>query len=262
MDKKDVKVVILCGGKGTRLREVSELVPKPLVPIGKMPIVWHIMKGYASQGYKNFILCLGYKGDLIRNFFLNYADHNHEITVNLKSGEITERKGETEDWNVTLVDTGEETNTGARLYAVRKYIENDPCFMLTYGDGISDINLDKLLEYHLLVGASGTITGIRASSKYGQVKTDEKGIAIHFAQYPLLDERINGGFMILNKDFLDHPLLKLNLPIEDSLEDLTRHRKIAVYLHNGAWFCMDTPQHFEHLNQLWKSGNAPWKIWQ
>src|SRR5436190_1451047 len=125
MDKSDVKVVILCGGKGTRLREVSELIPKPLVPIGEMPILWHIMKGYAAQGYKSFILCLGYKGDLIRSFFLDYVNNNHDITVNLRSGNITKHNGETEDWNITMVNTGIETNTGKRLHAVKKYIEND-----------------------------------------------------------------------------------------------------------------------------------------
>ncbi len=261
MDKNEVKVVILCGGKGTRIREVSEIIPKPLVPIGAMPIIWHIMKGYATQGYKNFVLCLGYKGEQIRNFFLDYANHNHDLTVNLKKGDIIARNGETDDWNITLVNTGEENNTGRRLYLVKKYLENDEYFMLTYGDGVADINLDNLVEFHKSSGAVGTITSIKAYSKYGQVKRDEKGIATHFVQYPLLDDMINGGFMILNKDFLWQPLLKENLPIEDIIEDLTKQRKIAAYYHNGSWHCMDTPQHFENLNQLWKSGKAPWKIW-
>lgn len=261
MDKADVKVVILCGGKGTRLREVSELVPKPLVPVGEMPILWHIMKGYATQGYKNFILCLGYKGDAIRDFFLNYVNNSRDITINLKSGNIIHREGETEDWNITLVNTGLETNTGKRLHAVRKYIEKDPYFLLTYGDGVSDVNIDELIKFHKSKPVVGTITGIRASSKYGQVKADETGIIVKFAQYPLLDDRINGGFMVLNKEFLDHPKLAINTPIEETIVDLTARRGIAVYHHEGTWHCMDTPQHFEELNKLWNSGKAGWKTW-
>lgn len=261
MEKSGVKVVIFCGGKGTRLREVSELLPKPLVPIGEMPILWHIMKCYSAQGYKNFILCLGYKGEQIRNFFLNYANHSHDITLNLKLGQIITRDGNTEDWDITLVNTGQETQTGGRLNLVKKYLEKDPYFMATYGDGVSDIKIDALLDYHLSLAPIGTLTGIRASSKYGQVKTDEKGIATHFAQYPILDDRINGGFMVFNREIFEHPLMRMNAAIEDIIEDLTKQRKIAVFYHNGFWHCMDTPQHYEQLNNLWKSGNAPWKIW-
>src|SRR3989344_2214560 len=181
-----------------------------------MPIIWHIMKGYATQGYKNFILCLGYKGDAIRDFFLNYMNNTRDITINLRSGQMTMHNGETEDWNVTLVNTGLESNTGKRLYAVRKYIENDPYFLLTYGDGVSDVNIDEVIKFHNSKKTMGTITGIRASSKYGQVKTNEEGLATQFVQYPLLDDRINGGFMVLSKEFLDHPKLAENLPVEDT----------------------------------------------
>ncbi len=266
MDKKDVKVVIFCGGKGTRLREVSELLPKPLVPIGEMPILWHIMKGYATQGYRNFVLCLGYRGDLIRNFFIDYVNHQHDMMINLKSGNILYRDGETEDWNITLVNTGQETLTGGRLHTVKKYLERDPYFMVTYGDGVSDVNIDAVLQYHLSTGVAGTLTGIRASSKYGQVKTDEKGIATQFAQYPLLDDRINGGFMVFNSEIFENSLLYMNpmiekVSIEDVIEHLTKQRRIAIFNHDGSWLCMDAPQHFEQLNALWEAGKAPWKIW-
>ncbi len=261
MNKSDVKVVILCGGKGTRLREVSELVPKPLVNIGEMPILWHIMKGYSMQGYKNFILCLGYKGESIRNFFLNYINNTHDLTLNLNTGSIKYGIGEKEDWNVTLVNTGLETNTGKRLYLIKKYIEKDPYFLLTYGDGVSNVNIDEVVKFHNSKKAIVTITGIKAPSKYGQVKTNDEGIATQFVQYPLLDDRINGGFMVLSKEFLNHSKLAENLPLEDSIIELTNHGKIAVYPHDGVWHCMDTPQHFDELNKLWNSGKAGWKSW-
>ncbi len=261
MDKSKVQVVILCGGKGTRIREISELVPKPLIPIGEMPIIWHIMKGYSVQGYKNFILCLGYKGETIRNFFLDYVNNNQDISLNLKSGEINYRNGETEDWNVTLVNTGLETNTGKRLHAVKKYLENEPYFLLTYGDGVSDVNIDELINFHKSKLVVGTITGIRASSKYGQVKSDENGIISQFAQYPLLDDRINGGFMVLNKEFLDYSKLATNESIEEAIIYFTHQRKMAVYNHEGYWHCMDTPRDFEKLNKMWDSGKAGWKTW-
>ena len=141
-------------------------------------------------------------------------------------------------------------------------MENDEYFMLTYGDGVSDVQIDKILEFHKNSKVTGTITGIRASSKYGQVKTDDSGIAVHFAQYPLLDDRINGGFMVLNREFLDHPMLFENRPIEDAVEDFIKLRKIAVYFHDGFWHCMDTPQHHEQLNSIWNKGEVPWKTWQ
>ncbi len=260
-DKSNIKVVILCGGKGTRLREVNELVPKPLVPIGEMPIIWHIMKGYAQQGYKNFILCLGYKGDLIRNFFLDYNNNNQDLTINLRRGEVHKHQGNVEDWNITLINTGLESNTGKRIYSIKKYLENDPYFLLTYGDGVSDVKIDDLIEFHKSKGVIGTVTGIHALSKYGQIKSDERGIIRQFVQYPLLEDLINGGFMVFNNDFLNNEKLVGNLPVEDAIINLSGQGKIAVFRHEGFWHCMDTPQHFEELNKLWDSGKAGWKIW-
>ena len=262
VNKKDERVVILCGGKGTRIRDVSESLPKPMVPIGKYPILWHIMKGYSTQGYHNFVLCLGHKGDTIRNYFLHYKDYAQDLTLDLSSGNIGERKGKVDDWSISFVDTGEETNTGKRLDCVREYLVDDSHFMLTYGDGVSDVNLERLLVFHQRhPGIVGTFTGVREWSKYGKVKMDERGIAHSFEEKPLLDDRVNGGFMVLNRDFLDHPLLKQNVPLERTIGDYCQEKKMAVYSHDGFWYSMDEPREYEHLNKLWAENKAPWRTW-
>ena len=258
----ETKVVIFCGGQGTRLKDIAENMPKPLVPIGNKPILWHIMKIYASQGIRNFVLCLGYKGDSIRDFFLNYKNYVSDITINLKEDSVTHARSNSEDWNVTLVNTGEETNTAKRLYLVRRYIEHDPYFMVTYGDGVSDIDIEKLFEFHKKIGKTGTITGVNPSSKYGEVKTDDSNVITSFMEKPVLKNSfINGGFMVFNYDFLSNPLLKEDIPLEVVLEKLVNYREIALYRHFGFWHCMDTPRDYNSLNEIWKTNNAPWKIW-
>jgi glucose-1-phosphate cytidylyltransferase len=261
------KAVILCGGQGTRIRDVSENLPKPLIPIGSKPILWHIMKIYYAQGIKNFVLCLGYKGEDIRDFFLNYKHYISDITVSTKDNEIiVHPKNDSEDWNITLVNTGETTNTAKRLYLVRKYIEHDPYFMLTYGDGVSDIDLNRLFELHRELRQRkqivGTITGVNPLSKYGEVKSGEDELISSFVEKPVLrDSFVNGGFMVFDAEFLRNPMLKEDIPIEAVLEKLSEHGKIALYRHYGFWHSMDTQRDFHSLNELWKSGEPPWKTW-
>ena len=232
------------------------------MPIGAKPILWHIMKIYSAYGIRNFVLCLGYKGNLIRDFFLNYKNYVSDITVNLKEDSVVHARNSSEDWNVTLINTGEETNTAKRLYLVRKYVEQDPYFMVTYGDGVSDIDIDRLFEFHEALGKTGTLTGVNPSSKYGEVKTDQDSLITSFVEKPVLKNSfINGGFMVFNSEFLRHPLLKEDIPIEMVFEKLVEHKEMALYRHFGFWHCMDTPRDYNSLNDIWKGGNAPWKIW-
>ena len=264
MNKRDLKVVILCGGKGTRLRDVSEILPKPLVPIGEMPILWHIMKGYSSQGYNNFVLCLGYKGDLIRDFFLNYQNHSTDLILNLRDGKIQRpnKEKDIEEWNITFVNTGETTNTALRLHKIKKYLEKDPFFMLTYGDGVSNIIFDDLLDFHINQKTIGTLTGVNPTSKYGEVKTGENNIINSFVQKPVLDDSyINGGFMVFNNKILRHPMLNEDIPIETVLADLTENNQLSMYKHKRFWHCMDTPRDFSSLNEIWESKKVPWRNW-
>ena len=220
------------------------------------------MKIYSAQVYKDFVLCLGYKGHLIRDFFLNYNNYYADVEVDMSSKQI-KKNGPTdiEDWKVTLVDTGQKTNTGLRLHKVRKYLEDQDYFMLTYGDGVSNVDLDKLISFHKTKNKIGTITGVHSLSKYGQVKTDEEGIIHSFKEKPVLEDVVNGGFMVLNREFLDHPLLPLDVPIENVLISLSEQKKLALCLHNGFWHSMDNHSDFEKLNKIWDSGDVPWKIW-
>lgn len=259
MIKDEPKVVILCGGKGTRMKEYTDVIPKPMVQVGEMPILWHIMKNYYHQGFKDFVLCLGYKGHAIRNFFINYAHNHDDVTVHLAG--LIRRGNPLEDWKVTLVDTGEESNTALRLGKVAHHLANCDYFMLTYGDGVADIDIKKLIEFHQKQGTIATITGVHARSKYGKIKVDENGLVTLFDQKPILEDKINGGFMVFNKSILDHPLLKENVPIEDVLKLLAEAKQLSLYQHEGFWHCMDTAQDNDSLNNIWKSGKVPWKIW-
>lgn len=257
------KLVIFCGGQGTRIKDIAENLPKPLVPIGNKPILWHIMKIYSAYGVKNFILCLGYKGDLIRDFFLNYNNYNSDITISLKEGRIIQARNNVEDWNITLVNTGEETGTAKRLYLVRKYLEQDPYFMVTYGDGVADVDIDKLFESHKRSGKIGTITGVNPPSKYGEIEARNDNIITSFVEKrPVLRHSfINGGFMVFNSEFLRNPLLKEDIQIADVFEKIAGEENLFLYKHYGFWHGMDTPRDYYYLNDLWKKGDAQWKIW-
>jgi len=256
-----MKVVILCGGLGTRLREETEFRPKPMVEVGGRPILWHIMKSYAHYGYTDFVLCLGYKGDMIRNYFLNYETHNRDLTVTLGSGQIAIHKSHAEaGWQVTLAETGETTLTGSRLKRIESYLTGDR-FMVTYGDGVADVDISRLLAFHEAHGKLGTVTAVRPSSRFGELSIQNDMVQV-FKEKPQVGEGwINGGFFIFERAVLD--LIKTD---DESLEQgllmkLASLKELAVYQHEGFWQCMDTYREMVLLNDLWQSNKAPWAAW-
>ena len=252
-----MQVVILCGGKGTRMREETEYRPKPLVDIGGKPIIWHIMKSYSCYGINNFILCVGYKGDMIKQYFMDMYWRNNDFTLNTNNSKIELHTKEEVDWAITVVDTGIDTMTGCRLKQVEKYIAGDE-FMFTYGDGLSDVNIDKLLKTHHETGKIATLTGVHPVSPFGILRVRDK-IVESFREKPVLKDIINGGFMVLNKKVFDY------IPYEDCffeqepLRDLVRDRELAVYLHKGFWMAIDTFKDVERAKSMWKSGERPWQ---
>lgn len=258
-----MKIVILCGGQGTRLREETEFRPKPMVEIGNRPILWHLMKVYAHYGYKEFILCLGYKGEIIKQYFYNYEVLNNDFTIELGNHKKIEvhNKHDESDWKVTLAETGDSAMTGARVKRIEKYI-NEDTFMLTYGDGLADINLKKLLEFHKSHGKLATITGVNPPSRYGHLVFEENKI-IRFNEKPRLKgEIINGGYFVLNRKFLEYLSADVNCVLEkEPLENLAADGELMVYSHKGFWQCMDTYRDFMLLNSLWDSQDTPWKVW-
>jgi glucose-1-phosphate cytidylyltransferase len=252
------KVVILCGGKGTRLREETEYKPKPLVEIGGRPIVWHIMKHYAYFGFTDFVLCLGYKGEMIKQYFLNYKTKMNDFTIGLKDGSVDVHGTEGEDWNVTCVDTGQEALTGERLLRIAPFIGDDPYFMVTYGDGVSDVNISELFAYHKKHGKIGTLSGIKPLSKYGALRIDEQNSIQTFVEKPQLNDRINGGFIVFSNKVFAH--LDTHMFENTTLPKLAEKNQLQMFLHDGFWHCMDTYRDYLHLNKLWED-SQPWKTW-
>jgi glucose-1-phosphate cytidylyltransferase len=260
-----MRTVILCGGMGTRIRDASESLPKPLLPIGGRPMVWHIMKTYAHHGFKDFVLCLGYKGWLIKEFFLNYHCMSSDLLVTLGSGGSTEFLGPLvdEDWRVTLADTGEATMTGGRLAAVRKYLGKDDIVMLTYGDGVADIDIKRLVAFHRSHGKIATVTAVRPPGRFGELSL-RAGMVSEFNEKPQAEGAfINGGFFVLDAariwDYIN-PDPGSVLEVEP-MQSLVRDGQLAAYEHGGFWQPMDTLREFNLLNELWSSGRAPWKVW-
>jgi glucose-1-phosphate cytidylyltransferase len=253
-----MKVVILAGGLGTRLREETEFKPKPMVEIGDRPILWHIMRGYAQYTYTTFVICLGYKGDAIRDYFINYRMRNSDVTVTLGSGEIELHNGHTENgWRVTLAETGDKTMTGGRLRRISKYIDTE-LFMATYGDGVANVNIPSLLRRHEQCGKLATVTAVRPSARFGELSLEE-GIVSSFEEKPQVQNSwINGGFFVFNRqvfDLIDGDGSTLEV---DLLKKLAGMRQLAVYQHRGFWQCMDNLREMELLNKLWQTGSPPW----
>ena len=257
-----MKVVILCGGMGTRLREETEFRPKPLVEIGGKPILWHIMKTYAHYGFKEFVLCLGYKGHLIKEYFLNYRVMQSDFTLQLDSPEHPHfhQGSGPEDWSITFAETGAEAMTGARLKRIEKYILEDK-FLMTYGDGVANLDVGKLLEFHRGHGKIATVTGVRTPSRYGELSVLE-GRVKRFSEKPLAEEGfISGGFFVFQRRLFDYLSDDDSCVLErEPLESLAQEGQLMGYLHPGYWHCMDTYRDFIILNDLWRQG-APWKIW-
>ncbi|UCF67362.1 MAG: glucose-1-phosphate cytidylyltransferase [Acidobacteriota bacterium] len=258
-----MQVVILCGGRGTRLGRESEIRPKPMVRIGERPILWHIMKYYAAFDHRQFVLCLGYLGDVIKDYFLNYDVRQNDVTVELgRNSRRTIHSAHAEqDWSVTLADTGLDAYTGARLKAVERYISS-PTFMLTYGDGVSDIDLGRLVDFHLSHGKVGTISAVHPPARFGELSFAE-GRVRHFSEKPQTSAGlINGGFFVFQREVFDYLSDDPKCSLErDLLEKLTRAGELMAYEHEGFWQCMDTVRELELLNELWSSGRAPWNRW-
>jgi len=254
----NLKVVILAGGKGTRLREETAFMPKPLIEIGGKPILWHIMKIYSHFGYNDFIICLGYKGNKIKEYFLNYSKFISDFTLNLKSGNIKFHNKDIEDWNITFVNTGDETNTGGRIKLIEPYISENT-FMATYGDGVANINITKLIDCHLKSNKIATLTGLHPLSKYGLLEIDEQGTVTYFKEKPPLKEWVSGGFFVFNKKIFDY--LDYNSVLEkEPFEKLVKDKELNVYRHDGFWGSMDTYKDVEYLNYLWEK-EKKWKVW-
>ena len=258
MKIEDVKVVILCGGKGTRLREETIFKPKSLVEIGGKPILWHIMKIYSHYGFNNFVICLGYKGDMIREYFQNYSLYNNDTTIKIKKREIKFENNISEDWSVTLAETGEETNTGGRIKRIERFIDTD-FFLATYGDGVADISIPNLIKFHLKNKKIATLTGLHPTSKYGILKIDSQGIVTYFKEKPILKEWVSGGFFVFNKKIFNY--LDENCILErEPFEKLVKDKELHVYKHEGFWGSMDTYKDVEYLNEIWAK-EKKWKLW-
>lgn len=258
-----MKVVILCGGRGTRLKEETEVRPKPLVEIGGKPILWHIMKIYAYYGFNEFVLCLGYKGRMIKEYFLNYEMMINDLTLKLGSNDVkAHNQSQERGWIITFVETGEEAQTGARVKRVEKYIGGD-LFMLTYGDAVTNIDIKNLLEFHKSHGKIGTIAGVHPSSRFGELVIRDRQV-VQFAEKPQVKEGfINGGFFVFNKKFFSYLKSDDNCYLEgEPLENLALDEELMVYPHEGFWQCMDTYRELEILNNLWRSSKPPWKVWR
>ena len=259
----DITAVILCGGLGTRLREETEFKPKPMVTIGGRPILWHIMKHYRQFGVRKFVLCLGYKGDVIRDFFLNYQLYRSDFAVDMNTGNVeTLANGEAEDWHVTLAETGAESLTGSRLRQALRYCDTSR-FFATYGDGVSNIDLDRLLAHHKNGGRMATVSAVRPSSRFGELSINN-GLVSKFREKPQVTEGwINGGFFVFEKKAFDRIGPADNVALEDAvLESLAAEGQLAVYEHGGFWQSMDTYREMQLLNEMWDSGNAPWQTWR
>jgi glucose-1-phosphate cytidylyltransferase len=251
-----MKVVLLAGGLGSRLSEFTQIIPKPMIQVGGKPILWHVMNTYAKYGHTDFFVALGYKAEVIKDYFLNYRALNSDFTISLKTGEIVAHQMEKTDWSVTLVNTGESSMTGGRLKRMRKFV-GDETFLLTYGDGLSDVNLDSLLSFHKKNGKMITMTAVRPSARFGELELDGDKVK-HFEEKPQMhDGWINGGFFVIEPSFFDLIDGDSTLLEREPLELAAKAGQLMAYKHDGFWQCMDTKRDHELLESLWETG-APW----
>jgi glucose-1-phosphate cytidylyltransferase len=259
----EVPVFILCGGLGTRLREETEVRPKPMVPIGNHPILWHIMRSYSHFGFKKFVLCLGYKAEVIKSYFLNYPTLNSDFTIDLKTNDVRVHKiGHEQDWDVTLADTGALTMTGARVArAAAKYLGGAAHLAVTYGDGVTDANLLEEFQFHLKHGKIGTVLGVNPPSRFGELKL-ERDQVVEFAEKPdFQDNWINGGYFFFKREILNYLSEDEGCVLErEPLVRLAVDRELSICKHRGFWYAMDTQRDREYLDEVWKTGNAPWSV--
>lgn len=257
-----MKVLILAGGFGTRLSEVTEVKPKPMVEIGGLPILHHIMKIYSRYGFNDFVILLGYKGYVIKEYFANFFLHQSNVTIDLKSNEIEVHDSKSEDWKVTLLDTGLETMTGGRIKRAKKFIGDEP-FLCTYGDGVADIDIKELLDFHKANKKLMTITAIQPEGKYGALNIQDNNSVAGFNEKPKGDNLwVNGGFFVCEPGLLDYIDGDHQMLEREPMEKLARDKQMVAYKHSGFWHCMDTLRDNQRLNQMWNEGNAPWKTWK
>lgn len=253
-----MKVILLAGGFGTRLAELTDVIPKPMVPIGGKPILWHIMQTYASFGHKDFYVALGYKAEVIKEYFLNYHSLNADFTVDLSSGKVTPLQTDTVDWSVTLVNTGDATMTGGRVKRMEPFIGNETC-MLTYGDGVADIDLDALLSFHRSHGKMITVSAVRPAARFGELDLDGHKVASFQEKPQMHDGWINGGYFVIEPEFFNFIAGDNTMLEREPLEQATNAGELMAYCHDGFWHCMDTKRDHELLESLWAKG-APWAI--
>ena len=260
-----MKVVILCGGYGTRIRDVADDMPKAMIPVGGYPILWHIMKSYAHWGHKEFVLCLGYKGQTIRDFFLTYEAHTNDFTVILGRNKTVEfhTNHPEEGWKVTLAETGTKSLTGTRVQRIKKYVEKEDHFLLTYGDGVSNVNIEELIAFHKAHGKTMTVCGVRPPGRFGELAADSSGKAIEFNEKPqATGGRISGGFFVCRKEFFNYLDSREDFILEqEPMRRLVQEGQMMVYEHNGFWQPMDTYRDYAYLNELCSKGKAPWIVW-
>jgi len=260
-----LKAVILCGGQGTRIRSVDELLPKPMLPIGDRPIVWHIMKTFAHYGVEEFVLCLGYKSWLFKEWFLNYRSMLADVTLDLsRPGQVLLHNGpRPEPWRVTLAETGTDTMTGGRLSAVRRHLQGVDLFLLTYGDGVADVDVGKLIEFHKSHGKIATVTAMRPPSRFGEMVIEDQRVTCFTEKPQVREGTVNGGYFVLDGqriwDFV--PNDPTSIFERGPLQALSGAGELAAYDHPGFWQPMDTPREYRELNELWDTGRAPWKVW-
>ena len=256
-----MKVVILAGGFGTRISEESHLKPKPMIEIGGKPILWHIMKEYSHYGFNDFIICLGYKGDAIKQFFANYYLYQSDVTIDLKTDEYTYHRNSSEPWRVTLAETGLNTMTGGRIKRVKEYIGDEP-FLLTYGDGVSNVDIADTVRFHKEHGKLLTMTAVNVASRFGVIRPDRDGLVHSFREKSASDgSLVNAGYMVCDPKVLDYIDGDEMVFEREPLERLANEGQLIAYRHDGFWSCMDTMRDKEMLESLWKTGKAEWKVW-
>jgi glucose-1-phosphate cytidylyltransferase len=256
-----VKVVILAGGYGTRLSEETSLKPKPMVEIGEEPILWHIMKIYGHFGYNDFIICLGYKGNIIKDYFINYHKMHSNLTVDVKNGSVTATEFCSENWKVQLIDTGTDVMTGGRLKRIEKYLDED-VFLMTYGDGVSNVNVSDLLAFHKEHGKLVTMTAVKPEGRFGLIRIDKSGSVTDMVEKPPGDgEWVNGGFFVINKKALKFIVNDYTIWERGPLQELSKAGQLKAFQHKGFWKPMDTLNDKRALESFWNSGKAPWKVW-
>ena len=255
------KVVILAGGKGTRIQEETINIPKPMIEIGEKPLIWHIMKHYSHYGFSEFIICLGYKSDIIKDYFINYHSYACDFTVNTKDDTIIFHNNHIEDWKVTLVSTGLETMTGGRIKRIKPYVAKDDIFFVTYGDGLSDVNITSLLDFHLQHGKCATLTAVRPTGRFGALGLLDEKVEEFREKDDNIDSFVNGGFFVFSQGIFDYIEGDLTILEKEPMENLARTDALMAFKHYGFWHPMDTLNDKMTLEKLWKEGKAPWRVW-